>query len=214
VTSTANGFIITRTFNLAKGRRMIPLLIGLLLFVGVHLVTTQPDLRRGLAERVGEGPYKGLYSVVALAGFALIVYGYHKAQLMPGKNPVIWTPPDWGRHAAMLLMLPVFPLLISTYLPGRVSAAVRHPMITAVMLWAAAHLFVRGDAASLLLFAGFLAWGIYDRLSLVQREAAGLVQPRSGPMRNDAVSLVIGLAIYAIFIKWGHAALIGVPLMA
>ena len=193
---------------------MVPLVIGLALFVGVHLVTTQPDMRRGLAARLGEGAYKGLYSLVALGGFALIVLGYHKLQLMPGKNPVLWTPPHWGRHVSMLLMLPVFPLLVATYLPGRISAAVRHPMITAVKFWALAHLFVRGDAASLLLFGGLLAWAVYDRISLKQREATGLVRVRSGPGRNDLIALVLGLVVYALFLKWGHAALIGLPLIA
>lgn len=193
---------------------MVPLIVGLALFVGVHLVTTQPEFRGGLVARMGDGRYKGLYSLIALAGFALVVFGYHKLQLMPGKNPVLWSPPPWGRHVTMLLMLPVFPLLVATYLPGRTSAAIRHPMITAVKFWALAHLFVRGDAASLLLFGGLLAWAVYDRISLKQREADGLVHIRSGPMRNDVIALVLGLALYAAFVQWGHAALIGVPLLA
>ncbi len=193
---------------------MIPLVVGLALFLGIHLVTTQTQMRNGLAARMGEGTFKGLYSLVALAGFALIVFGYHKAQLMPGKNPVLWSAPHWGRHITMLLMLPVFPLLFATYLPGRLSAAVRHPMITAVKFWALAHLFVRGDAASLLLFGGLLAWAVYDRISLKQRERAGLVSLKSGPIRNDAIAVVLGLVVYAVFVKWGHALLIGVPLMA
>ena len=193
---------------------MIPLIVGLTLFLGVHLVTTQTEFRRGLAARMGEGPYKGVYSLIALAGFALIVFGYHKAQLMPGKNPVLWSPPYWGRHITMLLMLPVFPLLFAAYLPGRLSAAVRHPMITAVKFWALAHLLVRGDVASLLVFGGLLAWAVYDRITLEQREAAGLVHLKSGPGRNDILALVLGLIVYGIFVRWGHAALIGVPLMA
>ncbi len=193
---------------------MMPLVIGLVLFLGVHLLTTQTELRQGLVARMGEGGFKGVYSLVALAGFVLIILGYHKAQLMPGKNPMLWSPPEWGRHVTMLLMLPVFPLLFATYLPGRISAAVRHPMITAVKLWALGHLFVRGDAASLLLFGGLLAWAAYDRVSLKQREAQGLVRIRSGPIRNDVLALVLGLVVYAVFLKWGHALLIGVPLMA
>jgi len=193
---------------------MVPLVVGLALFIGVHLLTTQPDLRQGLIQRMGEGPYKGLYSLLALAGFALIVFGFHKAQMMPGKNPVLWYPPHWGRHITMLLMLPVFPLLVATYLPGRISATIRHPMIAAVKFWALAHLFVRGDAASLLLFLSLLGWAVYDRISLKHREAAGLIQFGSGPVRNDLIAIVAGLALYGIFVKWGHAALIGVPLMA
>lgn len=192
---------------------MVPLVMGLALFIGIHLVSTQPDLRQGLAQRMGPGAYKGLYSLLSFAGLILIVLGYHKVQLAPGKNPVLWSPPLWGRHVTMLLMLPVFPLLVSTYLPGRISAAIRHPMITAVKFWALAHLFVRGDAASLLLFAGLLGWAVYDRISLKQREAAGFVTIRTGPARNDIIAIVLGLVIYAVFLKWGHALLIGVPLL-
>lgn len=192
---------------------MIPLLIGLLLFIGIHLLPTRPELRRGLVTRYGEGVYKAAYSVVALAGLTLIVVGYQKAQMMPGKNPILWNPPASGRHITMLLMLPVFPLLIAAYLPGRIAAAVRHPMLTAVKLWALGHLLVRGDAASLLLFAGLLAWAVYDRISLKAREQAGLVAVKSGPLRNDAIAIVVGLALYAVMLKWGHQALIGVRLL-
>ncbi len=193
---------------------MVPLALGLALFIGIHLLTTQTDLRHGLIGRMGEGAYKGVYSLLSAAGLALIIYGFHKAQVMPGKNPVLWSPPHWGRHVTMLLMLPVFPLLFAAYLPGRISATIRHPMITAVKFWALAHLFVRGDAASLLLFLGLLAWAVYDRISLKHREAAGLVQIKGGPVRNDLTAVVAGLVLYAIFVKWGHAFLIGVPLMA
>lgn len=192
---------------------MIPLVLGLILFIGIHLLPTQTDMRTGLQSRFGEAAYKGFFSLVALAGLVLIVVGYHKAQVMPGKNPILWTPPAWGRHVTMTLMLPVFPLLLAAYLPGRISATIRHPMVTAVKLWAVAHLFVRGDAASVLLLVGLLGWAVYDRISLKQRERAGLVQIRSGPVRNDILAVVGGLVIYAVFVKWGHAALIGVPII-
>lgn len=192
---------------------MLLLIIGLLVFIGVHIVPTTPDLRRALAGRFGEQAYKGAFSVVALIGFALIVYGYHKVQLHPGKNPVLWYPPAWGRHLTMALMLPVFPLLVATYLPGRIAGAVRHPMITAVKFWALAHLFVRGDLASLLLFVGLLAWAVYDRITLKGREAEGLVVVRTGPVVNDVIAVVAGLVIYAVFARWGHPALIGVNIV-
>lgn len=192
---------------------MLQMLLGLLIFIGIHLLPTQVEVRRGLVTRYGENAYKGVFSLVAAMGLALIVFGYHKVQVMPGKNPVLWSPPACGRHATMALMLPVFPLLLAAYLPGRLSAAVRHPMITAVKLWALGHLLVRGDAASVLLFGGLLAWAVYDRISLKSREAAGLVQIKSGPVSNDLIAVVVGLGLYAIMLKWGHSALIGVPLM-
>lgn len=192
---------------------MIPLLLGLLIFIGIHTLPTQPDLRTGLRERFGAGPYQLAFSIVAAAGLALIILGYHKVQVMPGKNPQLWSPPAWGRHLTMLLMLPVFPLLVTTYLPGQITATIRHPMVTAVKCWALAHLMVRGDAASLLLFGGLLAWAVFDRISLKGREARGLVTIKSGPVRNDVIAVVAGLVIYAVFAKWGHPLLIGVPLL-
>lgn len=192
---------------------MLLLVLGLAIFIAIHLVPTAPGLRKAFAGRMGEGAYKAAFSLVALLGFALIVAGYHKIQLHAGKNPQLWSPPSWGRHVTMGLMLPVFPLLIAAYLRGRIAAAVRHPMILAVKLWAFAHLFVRGDLASLLLFAGFLGWAVYDRISLKHREAAGLVTVRGGPVSNDIVALVAGLALYVLFVRWGHPALIGVPIV-
>lgn len=187
---------------------MLLLSVGLVLFIAVHLLPTNPDLRRSLVTRHGEATYKGVFSIVALAGLVLMVIGWSKA-----KRVGLWTPPLWGRHATMALMLPVFPLLVMAYLPGRISAAIRHPMVLAVKLWALAHLLVRGDSASLILFLGLLAWAIYDRVSLKARETAGLVTVKSGPAMNDLVAVVIGLAMYAAFARWGHAYVIGVPLM-
>ncbi|MGE0765858.1 MAG: NnrU family protein [Hyphomicrobiaceae bacterium] len=192
---------------------MLLLIIGLVVFIGIHILPTTPDLRRAFADRFGEQAYKGAFSVVALIGFALIVYGYHKIQLHPGKNPVLWYAPHWGRHITMALMLPVFPLLVAAYLPGRIAGVLRHPMVTAVKFWALAHLFVRGDLASLLLFVGLLAWAVYDRISLKRREAAGLVTVRAGPVRNDVIAIVVGLVIYVVFVKWGHPLLIGVTVI-
>lgn len=193
---------------------MLLLILGIAIFIAIHILPTRPELRRELADRFGNSAYKGAFSAVAAVGLALIVYGYHKVQLQPGKNPVLWYAPAWGRHATMALMLPVFPLLIAAYLPGKIAEAVRHPMVTAVKFWALAHLFVRGDLASLVLFFGFLTWAVYDRISLKHREDMGLVAVKSGPARNDIVAIVAGLLLYGAFVKWGHAALIGVRIVA
>lgn len=192
---------------------MLLLVLGLAIFIGIHALPMQSALRGGLVQRYGEGTYKAGFSVVAALGLALIVYGYHKLQLLPGKSPQLWSPPHWGRHLTMLLMLPVFPLLVAAYLPGRISAAVRHPMVTAVKLWALAHLLVRGDMGSLLLFGGLLAWAVADRISLKWREAEGLVKIKSASVTNDVIAVVVGLALYGLFVKWGHPWLIGVPLV-
>ena len=187
------------------------LILGLVLFLGVHSVSiVSPGGRHALARRLGEGPWKGLYTLVSLAGFVLIVAGYSAARLDP---VVLYTPPTALRHVNALLMLPVFVLLLAAYLPGRIQRAAKHPMLLATKLWALAHLLANGTAADVLLFGGFLAWAVADRISVKRRAAAGLL--RSAPTRaggpvNDAIALVGGLAVYAVFVLWAHAWLFGV----
>jgi len=190
---------------------MLVLVLGLAVFLGVHLVPVVNGLKAGLVGRVGEGTYKVLFSIVAAAGLVLVVWGYGLAR--EAGPIVLYDPPAWLRHVTMLLMLPVFPLIVAAYLPGRISAAVRHPMITAVKVWAFAHLLANGDAASVLLFAGFLAWGVLARISMKRREAAGLSRVRTGPVRNDVVAVVVGLAVYLAFVWRLHLWIIGVPVM-
>ncbi len=137
---------------------MLLLVLGLIVFFAIHFVPTSPDIRNGLVERFGAGTYKLAFSVISLLGFALIVIGYHKLQLSPGKNPVLFSPPEWTRHIAYLLMLPSMIFLVAANVPSRIRTAVKHPMLLAVKLWALAHLLVNGDLGSLLLFGSFLAY--------------------------------------------------------
>ena len=190
---------------------MVWLILGLALFLGVHSVSiVSPQGRHALAQRMGEGGFKGLYTLVSLAGFALIVWGYGLAREAP---VLLYTLPTGVRHLAALLMLPVFVLLFAAYLPGRIQRAAKHPMLLAVKFWALAHLLANGTLADVLLFGGFLAWAVADRISVKRRAAAGLL--RSAPTRaggpvNDAIALVGGLAVYAVFVLWAHAWLFGV----
>jgi uncharacterized membrane protein len=192
---------------------MLPLILGIVVFFAVHLVPTSPGLRNGLAERFGEGPYKAAFSLISLAGFALIVAGYHKLQLMPGKNPVLWTPPELMRHFAALLMLPSMILLAAAYIPSRIRTGARHPMLAAVKLWALAHLLVNGDLGAVLLFGSFLAYAIYDRISVKERAAAGPLGARTGGLAGDLAAIGIGIALYLFMLLMGHGLLIGVPIL-
>jgi uncharacterized membrane protein len=192
---------------------MLLLVLGLLLFFAVHLVPTSPSLRQGLVERFGEGPFKIGFGVLALAGLILIVLGYHKLQLMPGKNPVLWDPPSWTRHIAFLLMLPAMILIVAAFIPSRIRTAAKHPMLAAIKAWALAHLLVNGDLGSLALFGSFLAFGVYDRISLKRRPSAGPPPAPAGAL-NDVAVIVLGLALYAFMMFWGHGALIGVPIVS
>jgi uncharacterized membrane protein len=188
---------------------MVVLALGLLVFIGSHLLPTLPALHDRLIARFGRGLYRTAFAAVSALGLVLIIWGYGLAR---AEGPVVlYDPPAWLRHVTMLLMLPVFVLVVSAYLPGRISAAVRHPLVTAVKLWAFAHLLANGDAASVLLFASLLAWGVVDRISLKRREAAARVSVPRGPVRNDVIAVCVGLLVYAAFVAHLHAWLIGVP---
>jgi uncharacterized membrane protein len=184
------------------------LLLGLLLFLGSHSVSlVAPAGRDRLAARLGEWPWKALYSVVAIAGFVLILKGYAAARLDPH---VLYSPPTWLKHVAVLLMLPAFPLLFAAYLPGRIKARLGHPMLAATKLWATAHLLANGTLADVVLFGGFLAWAVADRISL-NRRAGTRALPGAPPSRfNDAIAIVLGLAVYAWLLMGGHYAAFGV----
>ena len=190
---------------------MLLLILGLVLFLGIHSVSiVSPDGRNRLAQQMGEGPWKGLYSLVSLAGFVLIVIGYGATREAP---VLLYTLPNGFRHLAALLMLPVFVLLLAAYLPGRIQRAAKHPMLLAVKLWALAHLLANCTLADVLLFGGFLAWAVVDRISVKKRAAGGRLRPGPvlpGSKANDAIALVGGLAIYVLFVVWAHAWLIGV----
>jgi uncharacterized membrane protein len=187
------------------------MILGLVLFLGIHSVAiVSPGLRAGVSSRLGEGAWKGLYSLVSLAGLVLIVYGFGLARQ---DGIVLYSPPLWLRRAALLLMLPVFPLIIAAYLPGRIKSAAKHPMLASVKFWALAHLLANGLLADVVLFGAFLAWAVADRISLKRRAPRALPTAPAGRW-NDAIAVVLGLAIYGLLIGWGHLRLFGVsPLM-
>jgi len=190
---------------------MMVLIVGLILFLGVHLLPTSPELRQDLESRLGTGPYKIIFSLLSIAGLVIIVLGFHKLQLHPGKNPVLWNPPLWTRHIAVGLMLPAMIFLVASVIPSRIRTAVRHPMLVAIKIWAFAHLIANGDLGALLLFGSFLAFAVYDRISVKRRGALGPLgsaQPTSA--LNDVVVLVLGIALYAALLFGGHTWLIGV----
>lgn len=194
---------------------MLLLGLGLAVFFAIHLVPTAPAVRDGLKARFGEGGYKGLFSVVSLLGFALIVYGYQKLQLHPGKNPILWTPPAAMKHVAFLLMIPASIFLVAAYVPSRIRTALKHPMLIAVKTWALAHLLVNGDLAGMVLFTSFLLYAVYDRISLKSRtDGRGPLGNATGGLSGDITAVAGGLAFYAFMMVWGHAHLIGKPLIA
>lgn len=186
---------------------MTLLIIGLVLFLGSHSVSiVNSAWRDRMVARLGVLPWQGLYSLVAIAGIVLIIQGYDLAR----ENPfILYQPPNWLRHTALLMLVFVFPLLFATYMPGRIQTITRHPMLVATKIWAFAHLLANGSLADIILFGAFLIWAVADRISLKRRTPL----PVHGipPSRfNDVLAIILGLGLYLIFIFGLHAWLFGV----
>lgn len=190
---------------------MTLLIVGLLLFLGVHSISIFGHRWRDVtAARIGEMPWKGLYSLASLAGIVLIVVGYGLARQEP---VVLYAPPAWLRHVGLLLLLFVFPLLLAAYLPGYIKRKLRHPLLIAVKTWAFAHLLMNGMLADAVLFGAFLAWAVADRISLKRRPQREMLVTAPASKWNDAIAVVVGLAIYAWFVAGLHQWLIGVAIV-
>jgi uncharacterized membrane protein len=185
------------------------LVLGLVLFLGVHSVRVFADGWRGsLIARRGEGAYKGLYSLASIAGFALIVWGYGLARTAPVD---LWMPPVWTRHLSALLTIPAFVLLAAAYVPGtRIKAAVGHPMVLGVKTWAFAHLIANGRLADVVLFGGFLAWAVVLYIASRRRDRRTGTRYVAGPASRDMIAIAAGLVAWAAFAFWLHGVLIGV----
>jgi uncharacterized membrane protein len=185
------------------------LVLGLILFLGTHSVRIFAESwRGGRIAKMGLKPWKGVYSVVSIIGFVLIVWGYGVAR---GAPVVLYAPPVWTKHVAALLTIPAFILLAAAYVPGtRIKRAVGHPMVAGVKSWAFAHLLANGTLADVVLFGSFLAWSIADYIVARRRDrAAGMVYV-VGPVSRDIVAVVVGLVAWAAFAFWLHGAWIGV----
>lgn len=187
---------------------MIVLVLGLVLFFAIHSVAiVSPSWRSNMIGKIGAGPWKGIYSLISIVGLALIVWGYSLARTEP---VVVYVPPFWLRHLALLLLIPVFILLIAGNLPGRIKAAVKHPMLIAIKLWAFAHLLANGMLADVLLFGLFLVWAVLSRISIKWREQPSPPTAGPGSFRNDIIAIVGGIAFYVVFALWLHTWLIGI----
>jgi uncharacterized membrane protein len=189
---------------------MLMLVAGLMLFFGPHSIAiVAPSWRDRMVMHLRAGAWKAAYSLISTVGLTLIVIGFAHARRAP---LVLYVSPAWLHAATWILMLPVFPLLFAAYLPGRIRAATGHPMLTATMIWAMAHLLANGTLADVLLFGSFLIWAVADRISLKRRVPAPA--PGAPPSRyNDLIALVLGVGVYALFILRLHALIIGIALL-
>ncbi|WP_298814502.1 NnrU family protein [uncultured Roseibium sp.] len=193
---------------------MAILITGLVLFFAIHVLPMVPATRAGLISKIGENAYKGVFALVSIAGFALIIYGYGVARFEG--PPLLYDPPLWLRHVTMLLMVPVFIFLVAAYVPCRIRRALKHPMLVAIKLWALSHLLANGDLASVLLFGTFFLWAVADRISVKRRGpgAGQIAGATAEPGRHtDIVVILIGIVLYGLFVWKLHGWLFGVPIV-
>lgn len=188
---------------------MTILILGLLIFLGAHSVRiVADDWRTSRVARIGLGPWKGVYTLVSVAGFALIVWGYG----MTRGQAELWLAPPWLQQASSLLMLASFVLFVAVYVPrNRLKAAIGHPMMAGTKVWALAHLLTNGRPGDVLLFGAFLVWAVLGfRAARARDRASGTSYP-AGAFTGDMITLLVGVALWVVFAHFLHAWLVGVP---
>lgn len=187
---------------------MIVLIIGLVLLFGTHSASIIAPARVDAAiARLGENPWRAVYSVFSLAGLGLTIYGYGLAR---AELVIFYVPPLWLQYVAVVLLLFVFPILLAAFFPGRIKTTLKHPMLVATKLWATAHLLANGARADVILFGAVLAWAVADRISLAKRPQRPLPEAQYRP-RNDFIAVIGGLALSLALVFGLHAWLFGVP---
>jgi len=188
---------------------LLGMILGLVLFFGVHTLTTQREVRARVIAFSGGGGYKIGYSLVSALGLVLIVWGF--AHYRATGMWEIWTPPTALKHLAVALMLPAVILVVASYIRGRIYTRLKHPMLTGIKLWAAAHLLANGDLGSIILFGSFLGWAVFDRISLKHRTDSGAPPIPVGGPGNDLIAVAVGIVAYLALGFAFHPVAIGVP---
>ena len=190
---------------------LLVMILGLALFLGVHTLTTQRDVRARVIAASGEGGYKIGYTLVSFLGLALIVWGFARYRATGWID--VWYPPIGLKHLTVALMLPAVILVVASYIRGRIYTVLKHPMLTGVKLWAAAHLLANGDLGSIILFGSFLGWAVFDRISLKHRADAGAPPIPVGGPTNDLIAVAVGIIAYLALAFVFHPVVIGVPVI-
>ena len=190
---------------------LLVMILGLVLFLGAHTLTTQREARARVIATLGEGGYKTGYALVSIAGLALIVWGF--AHYRATGRIEVWHPPTALKHFTVALMLPAVILVVAAYLRGRIYTAIKHPMLSGVKLWAAAHLISNGDLGGIILFGAFLGWAVFDRISLKHRADAGGPPIPVGGWGNDLIAVAVGVVAYLALAFAFHPVVIGIPVV-
>lgn len=185
------------------------LVAGLVAFIGAHVFVSLRGARAAVIARIGEGPYKGLMSLVSLAGLILVGYGFGQYRADGWIN--VWSPPRWTYYVTQLLMWPASIFVVAAYIRGNIWRVLKHPMLVGVKTWAVAHLISNGDLGSIVLFGSFLAWAVYDRITLKHRTDPGAPAIPVRGHRNDTIALVVGTLLYLGLGLIFHPIVVGVP---
>jgi uncharacterized membrane protein len=185
---------------------LLVLIFGLVLLLGAHIFVTFRKLRALAIEELGNG-YRILFSLFALAGLALIIWGYGEYRAHEWVQ--VWTPPPYMRHITVALMLLSVIAITAAFIPSHIKAWFKHPMLLSVKSWALAHLLSNGDLGSIVLFGSFLVWGGYARVAAKLRGDRGFTTPPAG-WTNDAIVVVLGLIMYLLLGFYFHPYVIGV----
>jgi uncharacterized membrane protein len=193
----------------ARGVVMAILVIGLVVFLGMHLLVTMREARAAVITRIGEGTYKGLFALLSLIGLILIGYGFGQYRATGWIQ--VWSPPGWTYYVTQLLMWPASILVVAAYARGDIWRTLKHPFLVGVKTWAVAHLISNGDLGSIVLFGAFLAWAVYDRITLKRRGDAGAPAIPAGGRQRDWIAIAVGTVLYLLLGFVFHPIVVGVP---
>ena len=185
------------------------LIVGLVLFIGAHLLVTLRGPRAALIARIGEWPYKAIMGVVSLVGLIVIGFGFGEYRATGWVD--IWSPPRWTFYITQVLMWPASICVVAAYSRGNIWRTLKHPMLVGVKTWAVAHLISNGDLGSIVLFGSILAWAVYDRITLKRRADPGAPPIPVGGKRNDIIALVVGTILYLLLGLVFHPLVVGIP---
>jgi uncharacterized membrane protein len=188
---------------------MATLVLGLVLFFAAHVFVTLRAPRAAVIKQIGEGPYKGVMALVSLVGLILIFYGFGQYRATQWVD--VWSPPRWTFYITQILMWPASIAVVAAYSRGNIWRTLKHPMLVGVKTWAVAHLIANGDLGSIVLFGSFLAWAVYDRITLKRRADPGAPPIPVGGHRHDVIALVIGTVLYLALGFIFHPLVVGIP---
>src|SRR5579862_871118 len=187
-------------------------ILGLVFFLGPHVFVSMRDERAALINKIGQGPYRGLFSLVSIIGIVLICYGfssYRAAGLIP-----VWSPPPWTRQIVVVLMWPASIMVTAAYIPGNIKRVLKHPMLAGVKTWAFAHLCANGDLGGIILFGSVLGWAVYNRVTLKRRGDPGAPPIPVSGVKNDVIAVIVGTIVYVALGFVFHPLVVGVPAFA